>query len=282
MKSKAFSKLLKPSPLNYVFIEKFLVIILSILCIFLTVRFNQEQSNLRLKIYQYLNPIFYVLSLPVNQLDNFLIKFQNWHSLKDKNEFLKNQIIEYKQRINELNQLKVENEELQKLLNFSHPPATKKIVSRIIVDSSNIFSSKVFIDIGSKHNVTINSPVFNENGLLGRVINVQDKVSEVLLSIDPQSSIPVISEISNIKFFAEGAQNFLSIKHKQNSESFINNENVLSTDASGYFKEGIVVGKISKNEDNEYMIIPTANKHDSVYVMTVVYDFNKSYPFILE
>lgn len=282
MKSKAFSKLLKPNQLNYIFVEKFLVLILSALCIFLTIKFNHEQSNLRLKIYQYLNPIFYIISLPVNKLDSLLIQFQNWHSLKEKNLLLKNQITEYKQTINELYQLRVENEELQKLLNFSHPPASKKIVSRIIVDSSNMFSSKVFIDIGSEQNVIVNSPVFNENGLLGRVINVQEKVSEVLLSIDPKSSIPVISEISKIKFFAEGAENFLSIKHKQNTKSFINNENIFSTDASGYFKEGIIVGKIFKNEDGEYIILPAAKKYDSVYVMTLVYDFNKNYPFTLE
>lgn len=282
MKSKAFSKLLKPNQLNYIFLEKFLVLILSALCIFLTIKFNQEQSNLRLKIYQYLNPVFYIISFPVNQLENLLIQFQNWHSLKEKNLLLKNQITEYKQTINELNQLRIENEELQKLLNFSHPPAIKKIVSRIIVDSSNMFSSKVFIDIGSKQNVKVNSPVFNENGLLGRVINVQEQVSEVLLSIDPKSSIPVISEISKIKFFAEGAENFLSIKHKQSTKSLINNENIFSTDASGYFKEGIIVGKIFKNEADEYIILPSAKKYDSVYVMTLVYDFNKNYPFILE
>ena len=55
------------------------------------------------------------------------------------------------------------------------PPTTNKVVSRIILDPSDIHSSRVFIDVGLNENIQVNSPVFNENGLLGRVIDVRKK-----------------------------------------------------------------------------------------------------------
>lgn len=270
MRNKSFSRFLKPSQLNYQFVERFFVLLLSLTLILLNFNFSEEQKNIRSRVIDFFSPLNKLFMIPSEAVTQFKNTIENYINL---NERYLEQQVDLKQQqklLNELYQLRVENEELKKLLNFEAPSAVNKIVSRIIVDPSDIHSSKVFIDVGSNREIKLNSPVFNENGLLGRIIDVQAKTSEVLLIVDPRSSLPVMTNESKIKFFVEGNLKNLNIKYMPENKIIFENELVISTDVSGYFRQGIIVGKIIKNKEGEMVIQPSANKTDSVYVMTVV------------
>ena len=281
MRSKNFSRFLKPSQFNLEFVERFFVLLLSI-CIFgISFFFYETQKRINLRIHETLSPVYNVFSIPNDYLNIFLSTFKNYTNLKSANDKLTQKLLESKDNLDELYHLKVENQQLKNLLNVQAPPSSTKIVSRIILDPSDIYSSKIFIDVGFDHGIKINTPVFNENGFLGRIIDVSDNVSEVLLVGDPRSTIPVISEISKKKFFVEGNFENLKIKHSSSDESFIDGELVISTSASGYFKKGIIVGKL-KIFKNKIRVIPSAKKGDSVYVMTLGYDDLKKFQKLIK
>ncbi len=226
-----------------------------------------------------LSPVYSIVSIPNNYLNLFFDSLNNYTNLRSTNEILMEKLIASQEDLNELHHYRVENQQLKNLLNVQAPPPSKKLVSRIILDPSDIYSSNVYIDSGLKHGISYNAPVFNENGFLGRVIDVAESISEVLLISDPRSSLPVISEISKIKFFVEGNFENLKIKHKSSDADFIDGESVISTGASGYFKSGIIVGRI-KMINQKIRVIPNAKKNDSVYVMTLGYDLLRKYPEI--
>ncbi len=278
MKNRSLSRFLKPSHLNYEFVERFFVLFLSILLIILNFNFKEEQENIRNEIVDFFSPLNIIFMFPGDKVRELKYWTDSIMNLKEINTNLKTEINQKNVLLSELYQLKVENEELKKLLNVQAPPAVKKIVSRIILDPSDIYSSKVFIDVGLSQNVRINSPVFNENGLLGRIIKVNKNTSEVLLIIDSKSSLPVMTEKNKVKFFVEGNFNSLNIKHLPENSDLNENELVISTDVSGYFKQGIVVGKVKKKKDGKSYIEPSARKTDSVYVMTVFYELSKKHP----
>ena len=128
------------------------------------------------------------------------------------------------------------------------------------------------ISIGKKDGLKINDIVFNENGMIGRIEELGETSSKVLMLLNENSVIPVISKESKKSFFVQGDVNQLKIKHLENSGSLLNNEVILTTDAAGYFKSGIIVGHVDKNND-EIIIQPIAKKSDSIYVSVLVYDF---------
>ena len=279
MRSKNFSRFLKPSQLNLEFVERFFVLLISICIFWVSFFFYETQRQINLRLHETLSPIYNIFSIPNNYLNIFLSSFKNYANLKSANDKLTLKLMESQDNLDELYHLKVENQQLKNLLNVQAPPSSTKIVSRIVLDPSDIYSSKIFIDVGFDHGIKINTPVFNENGFLGRIIHVSDNVSEVLLLNDPRSTIPVISEISKIKFFVEGNFENLKIKHASSNENFIDDELVISTSASGYFKKGIIVGKL-KIFKNKIRVIPSAKKDDSVYVMTLGYDYLREFPKI--
>ena len=278
MRRRSLSRFLKPTQLNYEFVERFLVLLISVVFLIVNFNYKDEQRYLRNYVIDFFSPINIVFMIPGNQINNLKGWIHNMINLKEINFDLKTELLEKDKILNEFYQLKVENEELKSLLNLQIPPTTNKVVSRIILDPSDIHSSRVFIDVGLNENIQINSPVFNENGLLGRVIDVRKKSSEVLMLIDSKSSVPVMTDTTKIKFFVEGGKNNLIIKHLPENSIIYENELVISTDVSGYFKQGIIVGKVVKDKTGKYVVLPSAKKTDSVYVMTVTYEMQKKLP----
>ena len=135
----------------------------------------------------------------------------------------------------------------------------------------------LFIDVGFNDNVKVNNPVFNDSGLIGRIVSVTENSSEVLLITDPKSSLPVLSSDSKQRFFVKGNLNGLEIKHLEDLDKLQNGETILTTSSSGYFKKGIVVGQVKKI-DQKVEIEILAKKNDSIFVKVLVYNYRKNQP----
>ena len=273
----SFSKFLKPTYLNYSFIEIILSILVSLSLIIFSFFYEEKNKTLRSSMVDIIHPLTRIISYPAYIINTIFEELEYFTNIEEANEDLLIEISEYKEKLNELYHLKIENNQLQSLLNLSAPPASKKIAARIIIDSSNFASLNFFIDVGSKDEVKVNNPVFNDSGLIGRIISVSDNTSEVLLITDIKSSLPVLSSETNIKFFVTGNNKGLEIKHIENSDVLNDGEVILTTSSSGYFKEGIIVGRVNKSDDKTY-VIPTASKNESIFVKVLVYNYRKNQP----
>ena len=273
----SFSKFLKPTYFNYSFIEILLSILVSLSLILFSFFYKEKNKTLRKSLIDTIYPLTKIISYPAHTINIIFEELKYFTKIKEANEELLIEISEYKKKLNELYHLKIENNQLQRLLNLSAPPASKKIAARIIIDSSNFASLNFFIDVGSENEVKVNNPVFNDSGLIGRIISVSENTSEVLPIIDIKSSLPVLSTKTNINFFVTGNNKGIEIKHTETPEMLSDGEVILTTSSSGYFKEGIVVGRVKKYDDKTY-IIPSASKNDSIFVKVLVYNYRKNQP----
>ena len=273
----SFSKFLKPTYLNYSFIEIILSILISLSLILFSFFYEEKNKTIRNFLVDIIHPLSRIISYPAYTINRIFEEFEYFTKIDEANKKLLIEIAEYKEKLNELYYLKIENNQLQSLLNLSAPPASKKIAARIIIDSSNFASLNFFIDVGSEDEVKINNPVFNDSGLIGRIISVSDNTSEVLLITDNKSSLPVLSSETNISFFVTGNNKGLEIKHIETPELLNDGEVILTTSSSGYFKEGIVVGRVKKSNEKTY-VIPSASKNDSIFVKVLVYSYRKKQP----
>jgi rod shape-determining protein MreC len=85
-----------------------------------------------------------------------------------------------------------ENEELRKLLNLDRSGALagyKPETARVIGRPPTVWYSTVQIDAGSGDGVSVNDPVLNGDGLVGRVTDVTPLTSKVTLITDSESSV---------------------------------------------------------------------------------------------
>ena len=88
-----------------------------------------------------------------------------------------------------------ENKELSALLKLDKssaiPEGTEPVTGHVIGLSPTVWFSDVVIDIGSGDGVTVNDPVVNGDGLIGRVTAVTGSASKVMLLSDHSSKVSV-------------------------------------------------------------------------------------------
>ena len=72
--------------------------------------------------------------------------------------------------------------------------------------------SLIYIDVGKSDGLKINDIVFNENGLLGRVIDLSSYYQKVM-TIFNENSVIRFYRSNRKSFFVEGSKSKLKLKH---------------------------------------------------------------------
>jgi rod shape-determining protein MreC len=152
-----------------------------------------------------------------------------------------------REEIEKIRHLQQENEELKKLLSLKESVQGSPKVAKVVDIFSNDFTQSIILDVGEIDGIAVGDVVKNFDGLIGRVTEVNDTWSRVLLITDMNSSIPVkIGETPVNAIMTGGNSNdlFISTIHE---DIPINDGDEVRT--SGYgICEDIYVGTIVKTE----------------------------------
>ena len=268
----SFNRALKPSLLNTYIIEILFCIIFSISVFIISFKNEVFIKNVKFNLISISHPIFSVMAVPFELLNNCFIFVEGLIIAFNENEILRDENNKYRELVKKIRFFELENFRLKSLLDVNTEEYAKKITARILIDPYSRPSSGFFIDVGENKGIKYNDVVFNEFGLLGRVKEVGKSSSKVMTILDQNSVIPVISGTTKKSFFVQGDISNLRIKHLENPNSLTNLEDIFTTDAAGYFKEGIKVGKVIKSLEKT-VIVPEAKNSDSIYVNVLVFDF---------
>ena len=272
----SFGRGFNSSILNSYVLSLVLCIAIAITLFVLSILNNSFIKNARYSVISVGKPFFIIVAKPFQMINESLIYLSE---IKDSNK-LKKKLIEentlLKKQLDKNNFLIIENNRLKNLMNIQDVNYVKKITARVLIDAYKDDGSIIYIDVGKQDGLKINDVVFNEKGLIGRVIELGKSSSKVLTIFNQNSIIPVISIDSKKSFFVQGRKDKLILKHIEKKFDLNHGEYVVSTDAAGYFKEGIKIGRIFKTL-NDVFLIPFATNTDSIYVNVLVYDFKKEF-----
>ena len=218
-----------------------------------------------------LSPFSYIISYPIKKTSNLIDT-----TIKLKNLYYEN--IRLNEEINRLKQWQTlslrlidENKAYKKLLNVSDENLQLHQTLRVLSQTPNLFINSIQLNAGRNKDVSNNSIVINERGLVGRIIDVGKLSSRVLLVTDINSSIPVMDIDQNYNAIINGqSKNYLlKLKFiKENKKPRIGQILVTSGNA-GIFPRNIAVGKIFKIEKNEVYAKPFVNFNKLNFVNVV-------------
>ena len=268
----SFGRGFNSSILNSYVLSVLLCISFSITLFVLSVIDAKAIKFLRFSTISFSKPIFIAVGKPFQIFNSSLIYVNEIMLAKEKNIVLLEENQKLVKELDKKNFLLLENHRLKKLLKVQEVDYVKKITARILIDAYKDAGSLVYIDVGKKDGLKINDLVFNEKGLLGRIIELGQNSSKVLTIFDENSVVPVVSVNTKQSFFVQGGNKRLKLKHIENKFDLKHGELVVSTDAAGYFKEGIKIGRVVKTL-NEVFVLPFAKKTDSIYVNVLIYNF---------
>ena len=217
----------------------------------------------------------FIVSVPENFLINSYLKvaeYSNFYEDYKKNkEELKN--FQSKEILNEI--IISENDELKKLIeDFTF--TRNKILAKVIVDHDSPFSKTLIINKGSKDGLKIGTNIYDENYLIGRVIETNFKTSRVLLLSDLNSNVPISISPGDVQAIVVGdGTESGKIKYiKDNLIEDIQDQSIAYTSGTGgVFRSGAPVGRVSINQD-EFSINFYSNFSQLKYVLVEIENSN--------
>ncbi|HSG34247.1 MAG TPA: rod shape-determining protein MreC [Sphingomonadaceae bacterium] len=173
-----------------------------------------------------------------------------WEGIKgyfyagSQNARLQREIDQAHVRLAEAEALAAENRELKALLELNDGPTRPVAIARLIGSTSSSARRLAYLSAGRDDGVAVGMPVRSPLGLVGRVLEVGDRNSRVLLLTDSSSIVPVRRAQDSVAGFAEGRAdgtlrirlNNLGINPLEVGDVFV------TSGAGGLYRPGIAVG----------------------------------------
>lgn len=217
-----------------------------------------------------LAPVMDALARPMAEVGNLVRDAHDYVSLRSENEKLRSANLQMKEWQNIAATLQKENQELRDLLKFKTEPGLAYISARVIADTGGAFARGLIVTAGKLDGVREGMAAMTGDGLIGRVIEVGDWSSRVVLITDLNSRIPVTVVGSGERAILAGDNSMVP------KLQFLPQDAVLSPGAAvvtsghgGVFPPNLPVGSVIEGSRGAYSIAPAADLGRVNYVRLV-------------
>ena len=226
--------------------------------------------SIKIKIIDYSSHIINSIYTPINTFNKSIANIHNIYNTYNIN----NEIIKENKSLkiisNKMQLLYAENQELKKLLNLPNEISYKFVTTKIISKSNASFIRSVILMSGKKDNISINSPVVDNNNLLGYISELGNNSSRVIALTDINTKIPAFVPNKNIKIIVSGNNsNFLEISNYLDISSLKSGDKVFSSGDGNMYPSGLFIGTIKIKLDGKIIVEPFSNLNDLNYVQVI-------------
>ncbi|AIL64566.1 Rod shape-determining protein MreC [Rickettsiales bacterium Ac37b] len=234
-----------------------LCILIVVIFIILDIKKHHTLLTFKTTVLDFISPPIQIIYEELYSLKTAMKSLKELPNLKHENIRLKQENYLLKQQYNIALQLKIENQQLHKLLNFVHNLDYTYTTTRVINNFNTPYIKSILITAGKDCGIYKGQIVINNDGLVGRVQDVAHKTSRVLLITDLHSRVPVITINSRERGIAKGTNtDHLSLLYTTDNSNISVGEIVVTSDDGEFFPPGILVGIISEVKGGRITITP--------------------------
>jgi len=183
----------------------------------------------------------------VRQIDDWL----NAATLiRQENEALQRQRIELAQLSSHAAQLASENAQLRRLLGIADSTVQTAVVVQVLYEPPSTFNRRLIFNKGSSSGIAPGMPVIDEGGVVGQIVRVTPKTSEVAMVTDEQVSIPVQLLRNGLRLIAFGgnAPGRIEVRYLNANADIREGDTLITSGLGGLFPPGLPVGRIHSVE----------------------------------
>lgn len=214
---------------------------------------NQKFDRMMLGI---VGPLAELSKKPGEASSSIFQSIQDYVGVAHENEQLKEELKELRQFRNEVLHLRHENTELKHLLQMQEDTPGSPISTRLLMDGGSPFNRSAIVNVGENQGITRGNEVVNEEGLIGRVVEVYPNRSRILLMTDYTFRLPVRILESRVQGIVRGTNGrWLELMLLEKEVDVDANMTVVTSGAGGVFSEGIPVGG-TYMENGKMFIVP--------------------------
>ncbi|MBM3630596.1 MAG: rod shape-determining protein MreC [Alphaproteobacteria bacterium] len=192
-----------------------------------------------------------LISYPEKKIRVFFTKINNYYNDYQNFKFDQNLSKRF-DTINLINQhLISENKRLKNIIDETNSN-DNYLLSKVLIDKQNQFSSSIILNRGSRDNVELGMAVIDNGYLIGRIVEINYSSSKAILLNDINSKIPAIIEPIGIHVIISGTgYDYGVIQYSKDNYEIKEDLNIFSSDGGNIFKAGIPIGKLKKDINND-------------------------------
>ena len=172
--------------------------------------------------------------------------------VNEDNQRLRHALTETTLQLNRFNEIERENERLRGILDYEPPPGYDLFQARVLSVSGVTGQVSAEINRGARDSIRVNMPVINEQGLIGRIIEVSETVSQVQLLTDPTHRVAArVAESREMGIVRYRNREGLLLDNFLIQGEIKVGEQVLSSGLGGIYPAGLVIGVVGSVERPE-------------------------------
>ena len=217
-------------------------------------------------------PLLEVMSTPVLSARRAFTELEFFWNTNLENRVLRQQVERLTKWQMIARNLEKENSNLRALLNPAYDPAPIFISARVISDGGGLFVQSALLNAGRHEGGERGQAATTGLGLVGRVVEVGQKSSRLLLITDLNSRVPVLLEHSRHRAVLAGDNStqprltFLPANAEVNP-----GDRVITSGHAGVFPAGLSVGIISSVSEDKARVQPFVDWGRLEYVTILRY-----------
>jgi rod shape-determining protein MreC len=189
-------------------------------------------------------PIQKVMGATTRPFVNFAEGVSDLVGLRDENERLRQEVADLQARLEAGDAREVRLRELEAILAVEPPEEIDTVTAQVLAVGVSEFNQIRVIDKGRDAGITVDMPVIDEGGLVGRVVSVTDDAARIRLLTDPTIRVAVRVERTGETGVVTGRGGGPMTLEMFNTEASVVAGDLLVT-ADGRFPAGIHVARVS-------------------------------------
>lgn len=245
------------------------LVLFSLISMSKSVAINTHISSLSLEIIgksaDFYNRVYQFFS---HYFNNSAKIIRNMQIKAKENAQLKLKITELETMLTIQKHLEIENTTLKQMLSLIHPDNHTYVTARLIAINNNVFNKSAIIRAGANQDVALDQIVVGNKNLLGKIIQVGNNYSKVMLTSDLNSRIPVVTSISRTKAILAGDGNKTHLLYLPKDNHVEIGEQIITSGDGDIYPADILVGEIV-NFTDEKVIVDSQNDLSTLDYVTI-------------
>ncbi len=217
-------------------------------------------------------PVLDVLSRPVAAANRVVAEVRDVMLLRSELERLRDENVRLLQWQTVARRMEAENVALRQLLSVVPETLPSFVAARVIADSGAPFVRTVLVNAGHRDGVRKGQVVMNDDGVVGRVIEVGERSTRILLITDLNSRIPVFDEDSGLRGILAGDNGETpALSFLPNQAQVLPGNRIVTSGHGGLFPQGLPIG-VATARDGQIRVRPYVDLHRLEYVRIIRYE----------
>ena len=226
-----------------------------------------------------LAPVLNAIARPLATVAAGVRRIEDHFGVYGENERLREENARLLQWQEVARRLETENAGLRALLNFNPEGVHGFLTGRVIANSGGAFLRNVLVDVGAHDGVERGQAAITGEGIVGRVTEVGERASRVLLVTDLNSRIPVVLDLSRERAVLAGDNtNRPRLLYLPPKSAVKVGDRVVTSGSGGIFPPGLPVGVVASVEGGVVRVEPYAGLSRLEYLRIVDFGFNGVLP----